>query len=120
MLIRCPVNGRLGAADRVVADLSVESLSLSRTEALCGYPFDFTQEGAEVQDETALYEHRKNLTNVTRQTALAKDSVPNAEKHAAIVQRLLESSAPYYDLQQIVRILMYFRDWREAEGDLIK
>ncbi|KAF2032608.1 hypothetical protein EK21DRAFT_98738 [Setomelanomma holmii] len=112
------LNGRLGAAEKVVNDLSVESLSLSRTEALCGYPFDFTQPGSEEQDESLLHEHRKNLSAHALRAAIAFDSLPNAEKHAAIVQRLREKSAGYYDLQQIVRILVLFREWRHEE-DLI-
>jgi nuclear pore complex protein Nup107 len=114
------VNGRLGAAEKVVADLSVESLSLSRTEALCGYPFDITQPGAEEQDESQLHEHRRHLTGTTLRQAIKSDALPNAEKHAAIVARLQEKAAPYYNLQLIVRILILFREWRHEETELIK
>jgi nuclear pore complex protein Nup107 len=104
----------------VVSDLSVESLSLSRTEALCGYPFDINQPGAEERDEALLHEHRSTLTDDDLRNALKYDAMPNAEKHAAIVQRLRENSQPYYDLQLIVRILCLFREWRQEEEDLIK
>ncbi|KAH5394301.1 nuclear pore complex protein [Parastagonospora nodorum] len=114
------LNGRLGAAEKVVSDLSVESLSLSRTEALCGYPFDINQPGAEERDEASLHEHRSTLTDDDLRNALRYDAMPNAEKHAAIVQRLRENSQPYYDLQLIVRILCLFREWRQEEEDLIK
>lgn len=114
------LNGRFGAAEKVVTDLSVESLSLSRTEALCGYPFDFTQEGAEYQDETALHEHRKHLTGAALRSAIKHDSLPSADKHEAIVHRLRERSSAYCDLQNIVRILTLFREWRHEEEDLIK
>jgi nuclear pore complex protein Nup107 len=106
----------------VVSDLSVESLSLSRTEALCGYPFDITQPGAEEQDETLLHEHRRNLSidSDAYRKAMKHDALPNAEKHAAIVQRLRENCQPYYDLQLIVRILGLFREWHQEEEELIK
>jgi len=114
------VNGRLAAAEKVVSDLSVESLSLSRTEALCGYPFDINQPGAEERDEALLHEHRSKPSDDDSRIALKYEALPNAEKHAAIVQRLRENSQPYYDLQLIVRILCLFREWRQEEEELIK
>lgn len=104
----------------VVNNLSVESLSLSRTEALCGYPFDITTPGTEEQDERLLYEHRDSLTDVARASAISLDKLPDADKHRAIVEDLRRKSAPYYDLQQIVRLLVLFREWREIEETLIK
>jgi nuclear pore complex protein Nup107 len=120
LLIRLEVNGRLGAAEKVVDDLSVESLSLSRTEALCGYPFDITQPGVEHQDETQLHDHRSHLTGAALRSAIKNDLLPNAEKHTAIVQRLRDASGAYYNLQLIVRILVLFREWRHEEEELIK
>jgi nuclear pore complex protein Nup107 len=120
MLIHVEVNGRLGAAEKVIDELSVESLSLSRTEALCGYPFDITQPGVEHQDEVQLHDHRSQLTGVALRTAIKHESIPNAGKHTAIVQRLRESSAAYYNLQLVVRILVLFREWRHEEEELIK
>lgn len=114
------MNGRFGAAEKVVNDLSLEALSLSRTEALCGYPFDFTQPGAEEQDEATLFAHRATLVHATRQGGEMPKPAPSPEKHAAIVARLREASAAYCELQQIVRILAFFRDWRHAEEELIK
>ena len=114
------VNGRLGAAERVISDLSVESLSLSRTEALCGYPFDITTPGAEEQDDRQLHDHRDNLSSVARATAIPFAKLPDADKHRDIVEYLRRKSAPYYDLQQIVRLLVLFREWREVEDVLIK
>ncbi|KAH7068870.1 107-domain-containing protein [Paraphoma chrysanthemicola] len=114
------LNGRLGAAEKVVNDLSVEALSLSRTEALCGYPFDFTQPGSEEQDEATLHDHRKALSPAALRTAIPFDSLPTAEKHAAIVHRLREKSSSYYDLQQIVRILVLFREWRHEEDIIVQ
>ena len=114
------VNGRLGAAEKVINDLSVESLSLSRTEALCGYPFDITQPGMEEQDEAQLHDHRSHLSGAALRNAIKHDSLPNAEKHTAIVHELRERSAAYYNLQLIVRILVLFREWRHEEEELIK
>jgi nuclear pore complex protein Nup107 len=113
------VKGRLQAAEIVVKELSVESLSLSRTEALCGYPFDFTQPGADEQDEAALHDHRSNPANAAARTAMSMESL-TADKHAAMVQQLLVASASYYDVQLIVRILKLFHEWREEEEELIR
>lgn len=114
------LNGRLGAAERVVSDLSVESLSLSRTEALCGYPFDITTPGADEQDERQLHDHRDNLSNVARAAAIPLAKLPDADAHRSIVNYLREKSSAYYDLQQIVRLLVLFREWRDEEEALIK
>jgi nuclear pore complex protein Nup107 len=112
------VKGRFRAAEIIVKELSIESLSQSRTEALCGYPFDFTQPGADEQNEAELYNHRKNPANAAARAAMSKESL-TAERHAATVHELLEASAPYHDLQLIVRLLQLFRDWREEEEQLI-
>ena len=97
------VNGRLAAAEKVISDLSVESLSLSRTEALLGYPFDFTTAGAEEQDEQQLHEHRDNLSTSARAAAMPLAQLPDADQHREIVDNLRKSSTAYYTLQQIVR-----------------
>lgn len=114
------VNGRLGAAERVINDLSVETLSLSRTEALCGYPFDITVPGAEEQDERQLHDHRDSLNHIARAAAIPLAKLPDTDKHRQIVEYLRRKSTPYYDLQQIVRILVLFREWREVEENLIQ
>jgi len=103
----------------MIQELSVEALSLSRTEALCGYPFDFTQPGSDEQDETELYNHRRNPANAVAKTAMSKESL-TVEKHAATVRQLIDASTPYHDLQLIVRLLQYFRAWRVQEDELIK
>lgn len=103
----------------MIEDLSVETLSLSRTEALCGYPFDFTTVGAERQDERALHAHRETLSREAR-SRLPISELPDAEQHEEIVQELRARSAEYYDLQQIVRIIEKFREWRDEEEILTK
>ncbi|KAH8640195.1 hypothetical protein IG631_03136 [Alternaria alternata] len=114
------LNGRLAAAEKVISDLSVESLSLSRTEALLGYPFDFTTAGAEEQDEQQLHEHRDNLSTSARAAAMPLAQLPDADQHREIVDNLRKSSTAYYTLQQIVRLLVLFREWREEEQTLIQ
>jgi nuclear pore complex protein Nup107 len=78
------------------------------------------QPGVEEQDEAQLHDHRRSLTGTALRTAIKHDALPNADKHAAIVQRLREKSAEYYNLQLIVRILVLFREWRHEEEELIK
>jgi nuclear pore complex protein Nup107 len=114
------VNGRLAACEKVISDLSVESLSLSRTEALLGYPFDFMTPGMEEQDERQLNDHRDNLTNTARALAIPIAELPDEEQHKKMVEQLRKNSAPYYDLQQIVRLLVLLREWREEEQTLIQ
>ncbi|KAF1937201.1 hypothetical protein EJ02DRAFT_438034 [Clathrospora elynae] len=114
------LNGRLAAAEKVISDLSVEALSLSRTEALLGYPFDITTPGAEEQDERQLHEYRDNLPNAARAAAIPIAQLPTADQHRELVNDLRQTSAAYYDLQQIVRLLVLFREWRDEETSLIQ
>lgn len=103
----------------MIEEVNVEYLSLSRTEALCGYPFDFNAPGAEVQDEGALHAHRETLSREAR-SRLPVAQLPNAEEHQEMVEYLRARSAAYYDLQQIVRIVAMFRDWRAKEQEVIE
>jgi nuclear pore complex protein Nup107 len=119
MMLTKIVNGRLAAAEKVIEEVNVEYLSLSRTEALCGYPFDFNLEGTEEQDERTLHAHRETLSREAR-SKLPVSRLPNAEQHAEIVYRLRERSAPYYTLQQIVRIIAQFSAWRIEEQKLME
>lgn len=113
------MNGRLAAAERMIEEVNVEYLSLSRTEALCGYPFDFNAPGAEYQDERALHAHRETLSREAR-SRLPVSQLPDPEQHQQIVEYLKARSASYYDLQQIVRIIAMFRDWRAKEQEVIE
>ena len=114
------VNGRLAACEIVVGDLSVESLSLSRTEAHLGYPFDFTTAGTEEQDDRQLNNHRDNMSDAERKSAIPIAQLPDADQHRKMVDLFRKNSAPYYDLQQIVRLLVLLREWREEEQTLIQ
>tara|TARA_R110002003_G_scaffold96_10_gene7470 strand:+ start:3001 stop:3630 length:630 start_codon:yes stop_codon:yes gene_type:complete len=40
--------------------------------------------------------------------------------HAAVVQHLREKSSGYYDLQQVVRLLVLFREWRHEEDIIVQ
>ena len=46
--------------------------------------------------------------------------LPDADQHREIVDNLRKSSTAYYTLQQIVRLLVLFREWREEEQTLIQ
>ncbi|KAF1838081.1 hypothetical protein BDW02DRAFT_542535 [Decorospora gaudefroyi] len=114
------LNGRLAAAEKIIGELSVESLSLSRTEALLGYPFDFMTPGTEEQDEQLLNEHRDNLPIAARAAAIPIGQLPNAQGHRRMVLHMRKASSSYYDLQQIVRLLVLLREWRSEEQTLIQ
>jgi len=114
------LKGRIAAAEKVIGNLSVESLSLSRTEAILGYPFDFMTPGTEEQDERQLHEHRDNLSTAARAAAIPIAQLPDAEHHREMVLYLRKNSSSYYDLQQIVRLLVLFREWRDEEEALIQ
>lgn len=120
MLTYCIVKGRIAAAEKVIGNLSVESLSLSRTEAILGYPFDFMTPGTEEQDERQLHEHRDNLSTAARAAAIPIAQLPDVEHHRDMVLYLRKNSSSYYDLQQIVRLLVLFREWRDEEEALIQ
>jgi nuclear pore complex protein Nup107 len=98
--------------------LSVESLSLSRTQALCGYPFDFTQPGTEDQDEIQVTQAARNAT--PGRASLKLSEIPSANQHTHWVMTLRQLSSVYYELQQIVRLIALFREWRGEEENLIQ
>lgn len=103
----------------MIEEVNVEYLSLSRTEALCGYPFDFNAPEAEVQDEHALHAHRETLSREAR-SRLPVSQLPDSEQHEQYVLYLRARSAPYYDLQQIVRLIAMFREWRVREQEVME
>lgn len=103
----------------MIEELNVETLSLSRTEALCGYPFDINVPGSEEQDERALHAHRENLSREDR-SKLPVSQLPDQDQHEQLVLYLRARSAPFYDLQQIVRLIAMFREWRAKEQEVIE
>ncbi|KAF2829216.1 hypothetical protein CC86DRAFT_345795 [Ophiobolus disseminans] len=113
------IHGRLAAAEGVISNLSVETLSLSRTEALCGYPFDFMHPDALEQDVKQLHAHRKTLAGSALKKAIPYEQLPGPDEHAGLVEQLRESSVVYYELQQVVHLLGLFREWRAVEESVI-
>ncbi|KAF2800065.1 nuclear pore complex protein-like protein Nup107 [Melanomma pulvis-pyrius CBS 109.77] len=111
------LNGRIGAAEKLIDEMSVESLSLSRTEALCGYPFDFTQPGTEEQDDIQVAQASRKT--VPSRTSLRLSNIPSAYEHTQHVLNLRQLSSTYYELQQLVRLIVLFREWREEEDNMI-
>ena len=112
------VHGRIGAAEKLVAELSVEYLSQSRTQALCGYPFDFTQPGTEDQDEIKVTQAARYATPT--RASLPLSQIPSADEHMQHVLNLRQLSATYGELQQIVRVIALYREWHEEEETLAK
>ncbi|KAF2738985.1 hypothetical protein EJ04DRAFT_428061 [Polyplosphaeria fusca] len=110
------VHGRMGAAIKLVNEISVESISESRTEAYCGYPFDFNQPGAEEQDS-----HRvPSLRRSSSRSAVRPAGIPSAEEHEDMVLEFRKASQTCYELQQLVRAIISFREWREEEERIIQ
>lgn len=108
--------GRIGAAMELVKDLSLETLSLIKTEALCGYAFDFTVEGTEVQDREEVAALRASASD----RSFRVPRIPTAHEHEEIVLRLRDQSRVYYDLQNLVQLLILFQEWRVEEDRLIQ
>lgn len=106
------VYGRIGAAIQLITDTGIEQLSEIKTEALCGYAFNFMMPGAEHQDEV--------LARSLRNSSTRPSNLPGPTDHANIVYSLREASAVYFDLQQLVRLIDLFRQWREEEDSILK
>jgi nuclear pore complex protein Nup107 len=108
----------MGAAYKLVTEMSVEAVSLTKTTALCGYAFDFTQPDAEEQDEEQVAEAMRHSSSAN--DSVRPSDIPSAQEHAFHVQNLREASQAYYDLSQLVRLIAAFREWRAEEETLIK
>jgi nuclear pore complex protein Nup107 len=108
----------MGAAHKLVTEMSVEIISLTKTTALCGYAFDFTHPYAEDQDEDQVAEALRHSSSGN--DSVRPSQIPNAQEHAFHVQKLREASQAYYDLSQLVRLIAAFREWRTEEESLIK
>jgi nuclear pore complex protein Nup107 len=93
--------------------MSVETLSSIKTQALCGYAFDFTMPGTEQQDTT-------QTLSSPRGASLRPSDIPSAAGHRRIVMQLRLESSVYFELQQLVHLIHLFGEWREEEDNLIK
>ena len=86
----------------------MDTIAHIKTEALCGYSFDFATLGSESQDVNSISYSNSSL------------HIPSQEEHEEIVFALREASRPYWALQQLVRAIALFRDWHAEEEKLIK
>lgn len=100
-------NGRIGAAIRVFEELSFDTISQFKTEAFCGYAFDFTAPGTEIQDRNSLSYSNSSIIILSQ------------DEHEEIVATLRNASRSYWTLQQVVRAIALFRDWHAEEEKLI-
>jgi nuclear pore complex protein Nup107 len=97
---------------KLAKEISVESVSLAKTKAYCGYSFDFTVPGAEEQD-TDLFE--KAQQQEKRQNRLRI----SPEQHAHEVEVFRHVSQSYYEMQQLVTVIELYSQWAEEEENMI-
>jgi nuclear pore complex protein Nup107 len=112
------VKGRLGAAEKLVSEMGVETISMSKTKALFGYAFDFTQPDAEMQTQDQVTEAMRKSSSGNR--SVRPSDIPDKEEHANLVHMLREASHGYFELSQLVRLIANFREWRAEEDSLIR
>jgi nuclear pore complex protein Nup107 len=110
--------GRIGAAMELIKDLSLETLSLTKTQALCGYAFDFLADSAEIQDREEVSALRASTSGSNR-SSFRLPKIPTEDEHHELVLRLREESRIYLDLQNLVHLIILFQDWRAEEDRLI-
>jgi len=85
--------------------MGVETVSALKTPAYCGFSFDFTLPGAEVQDNQRVnWEKKKTIT---------------ARQHSIEVEKFRVLSQTYHEMQQLATVIELFSQWREEEDDLI-
>ena len=76
--------------------------------------------GSEQQDQDELtHAAREELSNSGRSSIRPSD-LPSATEHRDYVLSLRHASQTYYELQQLVRLIALFREWREEEDTLIR
>ena len=86
--------------------MSVETVSLLKTAAYCGFSFDFTIPGAETRDN-----QRGNWD---------KRGMITAQKHRHEVEVFRQLSESYHQMQQLATLVELFNQWREEEDLLIE
>lgn len=114
------MNGRIGAAERLVTEMSVEAISLVKTTALCGYAFDFTMPGSEEQDEQQVSEMMNASLRSSGHRSIRPSELLNSQEHTEYVLRLRKASEKYGNVCQLVRVLSLLREWRTEEENLIQ
>jgi len=110
----------MGAAERLVAEMSVEKISLLKTPFYCGYAFDFTQPGTEEQDGEQVAEYMHESLRGSGRDSLRPSEIPSAQEHTEKVLWLRRETQVYFSLSQIVRLISLFREWRKEEDKLIR
>ncbi|KAF2009932.1 nuclear pore complex protein-like protein Nup107 [Aaosphaeria arxii CBS 175.79] len=113
------VNGRVGAAIQICDNLSLETVSQIKTQAFCGYAFNFMEPGSEEQDPDITRAVGKNASSSGR-ASIRPSEIPTREQHRDIVIDLRAISRTYYALHQIVRAIVLFREWRDEEAKLME
>ncbi|KAF1992830.1 hypothetical protein P154DRAFT_528201 [Amniculicola lignicola CBS 123094] len=103
------LNGRTGAAIKLVTELSLATLSHIKTRAICGYSFDFRDADADVQNQDEAISLGRSDPD------FLVSEILNQHEHASHVLRLRNVSQPYNDLEQLVNLIHLFSSWRDEE-----
>ncbi|CAI6275580.1 unnamed protein product [Periconia digitata] len=114
------LNGRIGAAEKLATEMSVEAISLTKTLAVCGYAFDFTAPEAEEQDEQQAMEMMNTSLRSSGNGSIRPSGIPNKQEHKRHVLELRTASEKYGNLCQLVRVITLLREWRVEEENLIQ
>ncbi|PVI03532.1 nuclear pore complex protein-like protein Nup107 [Periconia macrospinosa] len=114
------LKGRIGAAEKLATEMSVEAISLTQTTALCGYAFDFTAPGSEEQDEQQVSEIMNASLRSSGNDSIRPSEIPNKQGHARQVLFMRKTSQKYGNLCQLVRLISLLREWRAEEENLIQ
>ncbi|KAF2121364.1 nuclear pore complex protein-like protein Nup107 [Lophiotrema nucula] len=108
------LHGRLGAAIKLITDMSLETISLVKTETLCGYGVDITLPDAEIQNMREFHNSPR-----TGRASIVPSNIPSRDTHRDRIIELRHLSQTYYDLQQLVRTIELLQEWRKEEETLI-
>ncbi|KAF2744223.1 nuclear pore complex protein-like protein Nup107 [Sporormia fimetaria CBS 119925] len=119
-LVHFLLTGRVGAAIQLVEEMNIERLSAIKTQALCGYEFNFRDDGAEIQDEELLRLASSDHDFTSSRSSRRAPRFPTPAEHATIVERLRENSQSYQDLQNLVFLIRELRQWRQEEEEVIR
>ncbi|KAF2873324.1 nuclear pore complex protein-like protein Nup107 [Massariosphaeria phaeospora] len=114
------LNGRIGAAEKLVKEMPTETVCLERTKTLCGYAFDIKQENANVQDANQIAQLKREAESKSGRSPVRPLNIPSATEHAQWVKQLSDVSYTYGEMQQITRSITLCRQWREEEDNIIR
>lgn len=111
------LNGRVGAAMQLYEEVNLEAISQMKTEAYCGYSFDFMAPGSELQDPDII--RSVGQSPRSGRSSLRPSDILSQDEHEDCVTTLRDASRTYWALQQITRVIALFRDWQNEEDKLI-